>query len=337
MRGASVSSRIDQGRGVPRLFPPEVKAAVTHLACQQPEMAIAVPTLPDKKLTAELNEAQLLSKDDDGQWWLQVPLSRFSATVITWLLVVLGIVARISKQTVARWLKAEKLKPWRFRSWLTPKNLSTFLPRAREVLELYNRVRHLKPHESAWSADEKTSVQARERSDHKPCSPGHPSHVENTYVRRGAVQLFAGLNVLTGKAIGIVRSGKKFAQFQEFIHHLVLESLKLGKTLIHLILDNGSTHRPKYLEQWLEATFDNVQFKVHWLPVHSSWLNQIEIYFSRLQGEALTPNDFSSTEEVSDRMLGFMAFTNLDPKPIKWTYTAFQLYRKYGLDAQRIW
>jgi hypothetical protein len=120
------------------------------------------------------------------------------------------------------------------------------------------------------------------------------ARVENTYARQGAVQFLAALNVLTGKVLGIVRENKKFIQFQDLIHLMVKESVSLGKTTIHLILDNGSTHRPKFLERWLDETFPHLMFHVHWLPVHASWLNQIEIFFSKLQTGALTPNDFSS-------------------------------------------
>ncbi len=337
MTGDWEFSRIGQGRGAPPLSPPEAKAVVTHLACQKPDERIAVPEWPGPKLAGELAEAKLLNKDQSGQLWLTVPVSRFSAAIIAWLLVVLGIVKSVSTQTVSRWLKNERLKPWQFRSWITPRNLESFLPRARDVLELYQRIRFLKNHEIVWSGDEKTSIQARERESQKPSSPGHPAHVENTYIRQGAAQLLAALNVATGKVLGIVRSGKAFAQFQELIYEIVEESLRQGKTLIHLVLDNGSTHRPKYLERWLEQEFTNVRFQVHWLPVHSSWLNQIEIYFSRLQSGALTPNNFASLDELSKRILGFIALTNLDPVPIKWTYTAFQLFRKYGREVLRVW
>lgn len=286
----------------------------------------------------DLLAANLLSIDQSGQWWLKVPVSRFSAAVIRWLLVLFQIVTRISVRTVSRWLKNEKIKPWQFRTWITPTNLDTFLPRARAVLDLYARVPRLQPFEIVWSADEKTSIQARARSNQEPNRPGRIARIENTYARRGASQLLAGLNVLTGKVLGIVRDEKRFIQFQELIHEIVAESLRMGKTVIHLILDNGSTHRPKYLEKWLANTFENLVFHVHWLPVHSSWLNQIEIYFSRLQSCALTPNNFETKLALAERILGFIAWSNIEPRPIKWTYTTHQLYAKFGRDpTPTIW
>lgn len=284
-----------------------------------------------------MTEGKLLDQDENGQWWLKVPVSRLSAALIAWLLVVLGITDKISTLTVSRWLKAEKIKPWLFRSWITPKNLDVFLPRAKAVLDLYQRVPHLRQHESAWCLDEKTSIQARSRECQVPCGPGSIARVENIYGRQGAAQLLAGLNIATGAVCGVVHTNKTFNQFKELIFAIVQECLKAGKTLIHLVLDNGSCHRPKYLEQWLEETFTNVEFKVYWLPVHSSWLNQIEIYFSRLQQSALTPNNFSSLGDLVDRIVSFLAMTNLNPAPIIWTYTAAQLFRKFGRMVDRIW
>lgn len=314
-----------------------MKAAATHLACRKPDEPIEVPGLPPVKLASELLREGLLNVDSNGQWWLRVPVSRFSSAIIAWLLVALGIVARISVQTVSRWLKSEKIKPWRFRTWITTMDLSTFLPRARAVLDLYARIRHLGPTEIAWSSDEKTSIQGRSRSHHEPCQPGRLARVENTYARQGAVQFLAALNVLTGKVLGIVRENKKFIQFQDLIHLMVKESVSLGKTTIHLILDNGSTHRPKYLERWLDEAFPDLTFHVHWLPVHASWLNQVEIFFSKLQTGALTPNNFSSLADLTRRILEFVGWSNIDPKPIDWTYTTNQLYSKYGRDPQSIW
>lgn len=325
-------SRTAQGRVGHRLFPPEAKAAATHLACRKPDDPIAIPELPPVKLTQDLLAANLLSIDGSGQWWLKVPVSRFSAAVIRWLLILFEIVSKISVRTVSRWLKAEKIKPWQFRTWITATDLEAFLPRARAVLDLYARVTRLTPLEIVWCLDEKTSIQARAHKIQEPAGPGRISRLENTYERRGASQLLAGLNVLTGNVLGIVRDQKRFAQFQELIYSVVDASLKLGKTIIHLILDNGSTHRPKYLEQWLANTFENLVFHVHWLPIHSSWLNQIEIYFSRLQTCALTPNNFASKSALVERILHFLAWTNIEPRPIKWTYTTHELYAKCGRD-----
>ncbi len=268
---------------------------------------------------------------------IKVPVSRFSAATIASILVAVGLVATISVRTVQRWLKADKLKPWRFRSWITPKDLSTFLERACPVLDLYERVAkgRLEPGERVYCTDEKTSIQARHHASYQPSGAGEPAHVEHTYQRRGAVQLLAALDVATGKVLGRVELRKRFIEFSALLRDLITTALAEGAQLIHLILDNGSTHRPKYLEQWLAENFHGVRIQVHWLPVRSSWLDQIEIFFGVLQQQALTPSDFASTDEAKTRILDFIAYRNPTAKPIKWTYTSPQLRAKYQRERPR--
>jgi transposase len=271
---------------------------------------------------------------------VHAPESRFSAASIASLLVTLQVVTSISVRTVQRWLDALHLKPWRFRSWLTPKDLAHFLPRACPVLDLYERVRRgtLKPGEVVFSIDEKTSIQARQRAVRKPPRPGRVMQVEHSYLRRGAVHLIAALHVASGLLWGGVYEHKRFVEFSDFLTDLLRQAIAAGARRIHLILDNGSTHRPKYLATWLMENFPKdtygVEFDVHWLPVRSSWLNQIENTFSVLQRKVLQPNDFSSRQEVALRIVQWMDQRNLAPKPINWTYTSQQLRAKYQVREQ---
>jgi len=248
------------------------------------------------------------------------------------MLVSVGVVAAISARTVGRWLRADRLKPWRFRSWITPKNLTQFLERACPVLDLYERVsRHqLEPGEVVFSIDEKTSIQARHHATYRPAGEGEPAHVEHTYQRKGAVHLIAALNVVSGVLFGQVFPHKCFAEFTSLLTVLLKDALVNGARRIHLILDNGSLHRPAYLATWLNENYPNVEIVVHWLPVRSSWLNQIEIFFGILQRQALMPNDFPDTGAVAERILGFIDFRNKAPKPIQWTYTSEKLRKKHG-------
>jgi DDE superfamily endonuclease len=259
------------------------------------------------------------------------PFSRFSATLLAALLVQLGVVASLSPRTVGRWIKEERLKPWRFRSWITPKDLGTFLQRACPVLDLYQRVRNnlLEAGEVVFSADEKTSIQARHHATYRSRRHGEPAHLEHTDKRGGAVNLLAALNVATGLLLGQVFPQKRFAEFSSFLTVLINNAVDNGARRIHLILDNGSLHRPAYLNAWLARQFPDVEVIVHWLPVRSSWLNQIEIYFGILQRQSLTPNDFPNTEAVKERILGHIALRNRNPKPIRWSYTSAQLRAKY--------
>lgn len=271
-----------------------------------------------------------VGQDEHGNWWICVPVSRLCSTLIAWLLVALGVAATISKRTVARWLKAEGLKPWRFRSWITPKCLLTFLDRARPILDLYESIRSLGANEIVWSADEKPSIQARGRDSYKPSGKGEPAHLEATYTRNGAVQLFAAMNVLTGYVLAEVKASKTFESFQNFLVTIATRSAELGFSVVHIILDNASIHRPQYLETWLAETFPELRVVIHWLPVRSSWLNQIENYFSKLQTHVLTPNFYDSIEWLTKVLLEYISLWNLAPRPINWTYTSTDLYRKYN-------
>ncbi len=269
---------------------------------------------------------------------LVVPVSRYRAALIAQLLVQLGVVTAISRRTVARWLKADRLKPWRVRSWITPKNLANFLERACPILDLYERVAagQLASGEVVFSLDEKTSIQAREHATYKPTTPGEPAHLEHTYKRRGAVQLLAALDVAKGVVHAVITRHKGFQEFSAFVVDLLHATVREGANHIHLIADDGSLHRPKILAGWLAAHFPQIRVEVHWLPVRSSWLNQIEIFFSILQQQALTPNNFSSVAQLAQRILDFVAYRNLTPTPINWTYTSRNLQYKYHRDPQEV-
>ena len=131
--------------------------------------------------------------------------------------------------------------------------IPSFLERACPVLDLYERVRkqQLEPTESVFSIDEKTSIQARHHATYRPSGQGEPAHVEHTYQRKGAVNLIAALNVVSGVLFGQVFPHRSFVEFSSFIMALLKNALENGARRIHLILDNGSIHRPKYLATWL--------------------------------------------------------------------------------------
>lgn len=348
--GADVS-RNGLGQVGRAFFPPHVRALTSRIACQKagsefvldPACASSAQTPQPAKITAPTAAALpegvrpfVRTDDGTGKTVVDVPVSRFSATTIAWIMSAIGVVATISARTVARWLKADKLKPWRFRSWITPKDLSKFMPRACAVLDIYERVAKglLDDREIVFSVDEKTSIQARQRATNDPTSPGQPARVQHTYSRRGAVNLIAALDVALGTVIGMVCERKNFQVFSAFLTQLVDKAVASGKDTIHFILDNGSLHRPKHLDGWLRERYPNITIIVHWLPVRSSWLNQIEIFFGILQRHVLQPNDFPDLRVLGERIHRFIAFYNMDAEPINWTYTSRDLKRKYDIPNQ---
>jgi transposase len=236
---------------------------------------------------------------------------------------------------VGRWLKAERLHPWRYHSWQHIYDPVAFLQRARPVLEAYAQAQALL-HTGTWlvSLDEKTSIQAREgEQPPRPARSGKPMLHEARYQRRGARHLFAGLSIADGKVYGTCRERKCFVDFQVFVQQDILpEALRRQVQTVTLILDNGTTHAPKRLERWLkeqeQACEGRLHFQVHWLPPNASWLDQIEIWFSLLQRKCLQPNHFVSTSALETALSEYITYYNQTAKPINWTYTVEKLEHK---------
>ena len=262
---------------------------------------------------------------------------RWSHAEIARRLVFLGVVISVAASTVGRWLRADKIRPWRYHSWQHMLDPAAFLERARPILWLYERARVFLA-KGIWvvCVDEKTSIQARKRpSAPDPAIPGHPMHVSHRYKREGALHLFAGLSVADGQVYGQCHTRKRFVDFQTFLLQVIIpEALRRGVHNLSLILDNGTTHAPKQLERWLQAqrASRNWPFTIHvyWLPTNASWLDQIEIWFSILQRKLLQPNHFESLDALRQSVLDFIAYRNQTAKPIQWTYTVEKLEEKLG-------
>jgi hypothetical protein len=266
-----------------------------------------------------------------------VPLSRWSRAELARRVAAACPLAAVSASTVGRWLLAEKIRPWRYRSWQHIHDRSAFLVRARPVLGLYAQARPLLQ-EGTWvvCVDEKTSIQARQAEQApRPASGRHCARQSPRYKRHGARHLIAALSVADGQVVGQSSKRKRFVDFQTFITTvLVPEARRRGVHTLALIVDNGTTHAPKQLEGWLReqaAAHDwGLMFQVAWLPPNASWLDQIEIWFSILQRKLLQPNHFSSTDELEQMIDEFICHYNQTAKPIKWTYTVEKLERKLG-------
>jgi hypothetical protein len=259
------------------------------------------------------------------------PLSRWSATELARAVLQRGIVSSISAATVTRWLHADQIKPWQYRSWQQPTD-PRFLERAVPILDLYERAHGLarNGHIIVY-ADEKTSIQARKaRGGMTPAGHGQPMHVGDRYQRRGAVQLFAGLLVHRGETLARCFERRRFDDFQRFLRMLFTSLWCKRIRVLHLILDNGSTHAPQQLASWIRTLALRFDVRLHWLPVHASWLDQIEIVFSVLQKKVLTPNDFDSTRHVERCLLAFLAERNRMARPIQWSYTSKSLRARFG-------
>jgi len=240
-----------------------------------------------------------------------------------------------SARTVGRWLKAERIRPWRYHQWQHLHDLELFLVRARSVLQAYPQAKALLT-QGIWLVcmDEKTSIQAREgEKPPRPAEVESPQLQESRYSRRGALHLFAALSVADGKVSGAFRDRKRFVDFQRTIEEMIIpEALARCVHTVELILDNGTTHAPKQLERWLQllpvVQAGKLTFHVIWLPTNASWLDQIEIWFSILQRQLLQPNHFVNLDDLRHTISAFIAYYNEDAKSIKWTYTVEKLEKK---------
>jgi DDE superfamily endonuclease len=181
-----------------------------------------------------------------------------------------------SSRTIGRWLKAERLRPWRYHSWQHIHDPERFLERARPVLHVYGQALSLL-NAGTWllCLDEKTSIQAREgEQPPRAAKRGHPQLQESRSWRRGARNLFAGRSRADGHVYGTCRARKGFADFQAFLQQVIIpEALRRQVHTVHLILDNSTTHAPKQLERWLPQLSivqeGKLTFHVFWLPANA--------------------------------------------------------------------
>lgn len=258
------------------------------------------------------------------------PWQRWSGEKLAQVAVEQHIVTTIAPSTIRRWLRADKIKPWRYHSWQHSTD-PQFVEKAVPVLDLYAQAPVLQAQgELIVCTDEKTSIQARQRlTATKAAAPGAVVHVADRYKRMGALQLFCALVVASGLTFAQTCTTKKFADFKAFLHAFFQSTLGAGITVLHLILDNGSTHAPKQLGTWLASLELPFEVRLYWLPKYASWLDQVEIIFSKVQRDLLTPNDFPSRVALERDLATYFAELNTHPKPIKWTYTNTKLLAKF--------
>jgi hypothetical protein len=259
------------------------------------------------------------------------PWQRWSGEKLAQVAIEQQMVEHIAPGTIRTWLRHDKIKPWRYHSWQHSTD-PQFVEKALPVLDLYVQAPALQAQgELTLCADEKTSIQARQRvTPTKVAAPGQIVQVADRYKRMGAVQLFCALVVASGLTFAQTRLTKKFADFKGFLSDLFHSTVCAGVKVVHLILDNGPTHAPKQLGAWLASLELSFEVRLYWLPTYASWLDQVEIIFSKVQRDVLMPNDFPSLGALERDLAAYFAELNQHPKPIQWTYTKTKLLAKFG-------
>ena len=261
-------------------------------------------------------------------WRSGVPLSRFTHDDVAREVIQRGIVAQISGTTVWRWLSQDAIRPWQHRSWIFPRD-PDFAAKAARVLDLYQGIWENEPldeDDCVISADEKTSIQARIRI-HPSESPraGQPMRVEHEYTRGGALAYLAAWDVRRARVFGRCEATTGIEPFGRLVAQVMGQEPYRSARRVFWIVDNGSSHRGTTSVLRLQTAWRNLVL-VH-LPVHASWLNQVEIYFSVVQRKVLTPNDFASLDEVAARLFAFEKRYQAIAKPFAWKFTRHDLSR----------
>jgi hypothetical protein len=253
---------------------------------------------------------------------LGLPLSRLSVSDVAQQARQLGLVATISDSTVWRWLNADAIRPWQHRCWIFPRD-AQFAVKAGRILDLYQRLwkgKLLRDDEFVLSTDEKTSIQARARQHPTlPPQPGVSMRVEHEYRRCGAWAYLAALDVHRAKVFGRCEHKSGIAPFERLVDQVMQQSPYKQARRVFWIMDNGSSHRGARCVTRLQKKFPRL-VPVHG-PIHASWLNQIEIYFSIVQRKVLTPNDFPSLAAVEERLLAFQTHYEAIAQPFEWKFT----------------
>ncbi len=253
-------------------------------------------------------------------------LSRWSSAELAQAVVAQNILPAVSASTVRRWLAKDALQPWRQQCWIFPRD-PDFMAKAERVLDLYDRRwkgRRLSPDEYVISADEKPGVQVLRRCHASlPPGPGRPTRVEFEYHRAGTLAYLAAYDVHHAKVFGRCERTTGIVPFTALVDQVMTTEPYRSAKRVFWIVDNGASHRgtasiTRMKQRWPNAVL------VH-LPVHASWLNQIEVIFSIFQRKVITGGDFHDMGDLADKILGFQQHYNAAAEPFDWKFTKAKL------------
>jgi transposase len=219
----------------------------------------------------------------------------------------------VSTSTVQRiWTKA-RLKPHRLEHYKASPD-PAFEEKAAAIIGLY-----LNPpaHAAVFCVDEKTAIQALERTDPVlPLSPGRAERHGFEYVRHGTLSLYAALEVSTGRVHGKTAQRHTSEEFLGFCEQVV--ATQPDGREIHLIVDNLSAHKTKAVKAWLDA---NPNVEIHYTPTYSSWLNQVELWFAKIERDCIARGIFTSADDLRRKLMAYISAHNEDCRPFKWIYS----------------
>ena len=233
---------------------------------------------------------------------------------------------KISRTTVWRMLHEAAIKPWQYEHWIFPRD-PRFAEKAGPILDLYAgkwEGKQLGPKDYVLCMDEKTSIQARQRCHEEtpPKSKGKQKRkrrIEPEYKRKGALQYLAAWDVHRGIVLGCCEAKTGIKPFGRLVDQVLEQEPYHDAERLFFVVDNGSSHRGQTSVERMRRR-DKKIILVH-TPVHASWLNQVEIYFSIIQRKVLTPNDFANVDAIRLRLALYEQLSNQTPKPFAWKFT----------------
>jgi hypothetical protein len=257
-----------------------------------------------------------------------VALSRWSSAELARQAVKRGIVATIAAITVWRWLREDAIRPWNYRSWVLPRD-AQFAGKAGRILDLYEgrwEGQLLEPGDFVVCADEKPSIQARAREHpSQPATPGGDGQlVEHEYERKGAL-CYLAWDVRRAKLFDRCAPKDGIVPFDALVEQFMSVEPYSRARRVFLIVDNGSAHRGQRSIDRLQGAWPNL-ILVH-TPVHASWLNQAEIYFSVAQRKVLQPNNFADLDTLEQTLLAFGRHYEHIAQPFERKFTREDLHR----------
>ena len=257
-----------------------------------------------------------------------VPLARWSCAELAAEAVTRQVVEAVSASTVRRWLAQDAIKPWQYRSWIFPRD-PDFAAKAGRVLDLYDRHwqgRPLGDDEYVISADEKSQLQAlRRRHPDLPPGPGQVRRQEFEYRRGGTLAYLAAYDVHTGQVMGRCAPTTGIEPFTALVEQVMTTEPYASARRVFWVVDNGSSHNGARSVQRMRTAWPTAEL-VH-LPIHASWLNQVEIFFSIVQRKVIKPQDFPDLDVLTDRLLAFQNRYNATAGPYDWRFTRKSLDR----------
>ena len=219
----------------------------------------------------------------------------------------------INYQMVARVWKRARLQPHRIERYMMSKD-ENFEQKAADIIGLYVNPPQ---HAAVFCADEKSSIQALDRQDPVlPMSPGRAERHGFEYYRHGTLSLYAALDTKTGEVIGKTAPRHTSQEFVAFLSDLVASQPRTKE--IHIIVDNFSAHKTELVKQFLQT---HPKVKLHYTPTYSSWLNQVEMWFAKIERDVIARGVFSSVTDLKRKIMKYIRHYNKTSQPIKWKYT----------------